>query len=86
MKNKTYKTDHPNIKKITVGDRFITNSGKIVTFIVYEIIAMNKMGFFKMDIGWYDNNLMYNGFQSDIDHCYHIIQKIASLKDKLELL
>lgn len=37
LKNlKTYKTNHPTIKEISIGDQFITYGGEIVTFIEYS--------------------------------------------------
>jgi hypothetical protein len=30
---KTYQTDHPTIKEITIGERFITRNGDIIEFI-----------------------------------------------------
>lgn len=53
----TYKTEHPTIKKISIGDRFVLNNGGIVTFIQYE--KEDAYWSFKTNIGWYNIKQRY---------------------------
>jgi hypothetical protein len=38
---RTFQTDHPTIKEITIGDRFITHNGDTVVFVIYKKMHQN---------------------------------------------
>jgi hypothetical protein len=82
----TFQTDHPTIKEITIGDRFITHNDEIVEFASYdgsivpflfENISYTK-GRFKL--AWVYKNLRY-----DMIH-FNIKDRYIPLKDKVNQL
>lgn len=83
---KKFKTEHPIIKEISIGDQFITYDGEIVTFveyfyqdkdIIYPILMSNKF--------FYTRKLTFlvDGRKRRL---LNINYKIANLKDKIDLL
>lgn len=82
MKKETYKTDHPTIKELSIGDKFELENGTIVTFIYYD--GDDKLYPFKMNNTWYTSNLKYvYGIQF---HYKNIKYKLPKLKDKIDML
>lgn len=81
MKKETYKTDHPTIKEISIGDQFFTYDGEIVTFVEYHMHDLHNpfkmFGHFRMS---FDSQLTWLGTTKKIKY------KILSIKDKLDLL
>jgi hypothetical protein len=91
MKNKTYKTEHPDIPYITIGDQFVLNNGDVIQF--DSFIHGNYQYPFKMfmlgnrytiNLITFDRRLRY-----DLDgtvSTYDIKSKCITLKDKLGAL
>lgn len=59
----TYKTNHPTIKEITVGQKFLRFDGVILTFIGIDECEENLIFEFRKNNGYhvyYNKNLMKN--------------------------
>lgn len=97
-KKQTYKTDHPTIKEIIIGDKFILENGDIVEFIGRNLHRITKnsypfiMGNISDDltkrkedsiIEIYTYTLNFYGTRKSR---YDIKQKYLLLKDKIDLI
>lgn len=75
--NKTYETNHPIIKKISIGDRFINNRGDLLEFFEYNEDSDRYMFIFKIinELPEYNPNFKSHiGFASvsySRQLCYH---------------
>lgn len=82
MKKETYKVDHPLIKEIYMGDKFLLNNGEIVTFVkytedtIFHYIMSNRRSYTKRLTAW-----VYN-----VEAPEDIKYKLPSLKQKIDLL
>jgi len=86
-----YKTEHPTITEITIGDEFITRGGYKIKFIRFEKSENYPFMFtispYKFDVFYttspYAKRLTY--FYADVEHSYDIICRYINLKDKLSV-
>jgi hypothetical protein len=92
MNKPSYKTDHPTIKEITIGEQFVTNDGTTVQFVSYIQKITEFVFQFKLvdtnaidSLQWrYKKSLKYS-YQGTI-HKNDIKAKYISLKDKIDAL
>lgn len=90
-KTETYQTKHPTIKEITIGDKYITECGRILTFM--GSLGTNHPFLFKSDTidntsFWFDRTLLLrvtNG-RGKIIKIYKMSHKIPNFGDKVKYL
>lgn len=67
MKKETYKTDHPTIKEITIGDQFITYGGDVLRF---EELSNNA-------------TLYIYGFKNNRGHMFQYTMKLKFISSSI---
>lgn len=84
----TYKTNHPKIKEITIGDKFILKDKTIVIFSEYNdsVIHNGRLSPYRIGSYWYNDTLQFGGFENVIYFDKNISEKIPTLKEKLKLI
>lgn len=86
---KTYKTEHPTIKEISIGDKFVLNNGNIVTFVEYDKTIYHGYDETPFRLGdyWYCSSLLFGGYKENKDfHPLNANIKFLSFQDKLNLI
>jgi hypothetical protein len=86
MKNKTYKTNRPDIPYITIGDKFVTQGGSIIEFYKVDLGADYLFLFRNINdpthTESYTSSLKFL-IDSDGNGIFDIKNRYIPLKDKL---
>jgi hypothetical protein len=86
----TFKTDHPIIREIAIGDQFVTRGGLYAVFFkvnlsdIYPFIFKFNKDDYYYETSPYTKKLTY--FENLEVNKYDIISKCIKLKDKLSIL